>query len=136
MKLEADSFAVLTIKSYTIANPALQQVDSVWIQGDDKPLTSSVLLTSDGQRIQWSCTAFEQLTSKHFDALGRITPLPELVIFGTGQRLRFPAPELLRSLMAMRIGLETMDTGAACRTYNILAGEGRSVALALLMTTA
>jgi uncharacterized protein len=58
-----------------------------------------------------------------------------VVLLGTGARLRFAPPALLRSLMAHRIGIETMDTAAACRTYNILAGEGRSV-VALLMLSA
>ena len=58
---------------------------------------------------------------------------PELVIFGSGARLRFPAPGLLRDLIERRIGVETMDTAAACRTYNVLASEGRSVVAALLL---
>ena len=60
---------------------------------------------------------------------------PELVVFGSGARLRFAPPALLRGLMARRIGVETMDTAAACRTYNILAGEGRRVVAALLLET-
>ncbi len=57
----------------------------------------------------------------------------ELVIFGSGNRIRFPQPAWLSPLMQRRIGLETMDTAAACRTYNILAGEGRNVVLAALL---
>jgi uncharacterized protein len=60
---------------------------------------------------------------------------PELVLFGSGTRLRFPRPEWLQALVALGIGLETMDTAAACRTYNILAGEGRHVVAALLLET-
>jgi uncharacterized protein len=55
-----------------------------------------------------------------------------MVIFGSGSKLKFPSPDLQRALMAARIGLETMDTLAACRTYNILAGEGRHVLAVLL----
>jgi len=57
------------------------------------------------------------------------------VIFGSGTRLRFAPPALLGALMKARIGIETMDTPAACRTYNILVGEGRRVVAALLTTT-
>ena len=57
---------------------------------------------------------------------------PELVLFGSGLRLRFPAPALLRPLIDAHIGVETMDTAAACRTYNVLLAEGRSVVAALL----
>jgi uncharacterized protein len=55
-----------------------------------------------------------------------------LVIFGSGKRIRFPAPKLIQGLIHKRIGVETMDNGAACRTFNVLAGEGRHVVLALI----
>jgi uncharacterized protein len=55
------------------------------------------------------------------------------VILGTGVKLRFPSPSLTRALVEANIGLEVMDTGAACRTYNILMGDGRRVVAALLM---
>jgi uncharacterized protein len=58
---------------------------------------------------------------------------PEVVILGTGVKLRFPPPSLTRALVEANIGLEVMDTGAACRTYNILMGDGRRVVAALLM---
>ena len=61
---------------------------------------------------------------------------PELVIFGSGASLRFPAASLWRSLIARHIGFETMDTAAACRTYNVLAAEGRTVVAALLIEPA
>ena len=54
------------------------------------------------------------------------------MIFGSGRRLRFVAPALMRSLIERRIGVETMDTAAACRTYNVLLAEGRAVVAALL----
>ena len=56
----------------------------------------------------------------------------EIILLGTGMRLGFPAPSLMRPFAATRIGLEVMDIQAACRTYNILASEGRKVAAALL----
>jgi uncharacterized protein len=62
-----------------------------------------------------------------------LTLQPELVIFGSGPRLRFVSASLLRGLIDRRIGVETMDTAAACRTYNVLAGEGRAVLAALLL---
>jgi uncharacterized protein len=55
------------------------------------------------------------------------------VIFGSGARLQFVKPALYRSLIERGIGMETMDTAAACRTYNVLAAEGRMVVAALLM---
>ncbi|HET8694282.1 MAG TPA: MTH938/NDUFAF3 family protein, partial [Aquabacterium sp.] len=70
-------------------------------------------------------------TEAHFLQIAQAQP--EVVIFGSGTTLRFPAPSLLRPLMAARIGIETMDTAAACRTYNILVAEGRRVMAALLL---
>jgi uncharacterized protein len=58
------------------------------------------------------------------------------VIFGSGARLRFAPPAWLRALIERRIGVETMDTAAACRTYNVLVSEGRAVVAALLVETA
>ena len=58
---------------------------------------------------------------------------PELVIFGSGARHRFVPAALLRGLIERGIGVETMDTAAACRTYNVLASEGRAVLAVLLL---
>lgn len=84
-----------------------------------------------GEIVPWGEAGFEGLTLADFDQL--VDLQPELVIFGSGARLRFAPPALLRGLMARRIGLETMDTAAACRTYNVLAGESRRVVAALLL---
>ena len=58
---------------------------------------------------------------------------PEIALLGTGDRQRFPHPRLIQALMARGIGVEVMDTSAACRTYNIVMLEGRRVAAALLL---
>ena len=79
----------------------------------------------------WECPDFAALRVDHFERLATLDP--ELVIFGSGPILRFPAPALLQSLYAQRIGVETMDTQAACRTYNFLVGEGRRAIAALLI---
>ncbi len=73
----------------------------------------------------------DRLDASHFEMLAGLKP--ELVILGTGRTLRFPPPQITVSLMRASIGLEVMDTAAACRTYNILMGEDRRVAAALLM---
>ena len=121
MKLEPDNFDVQTIKGY---GPG-------WVGVNGEKITYSVVLGSKGQRIDWQCRSFEDLTADHFAQLAVLEA--ELVIFGSGKRIRFPHAAWLQPLMAQRVGLETMDTGAACRTYNILAGEGRNVIVALLL---
>jgi uncharacterized protein len=89
----------------------------------------SVIVLSD-RVLPWDAPRFEQLAAAHFDALAGLGV--EVVLLGTGSTLRFPHPRLTRALAAAGIGLEVMDTQAACRTYNILAAEERRVAAALL----
>ena len=99
--------------------------------GVAEKIERSVVIGSRGEKFDWNCAHFEDLTEEHFTMLAATQP--ELVIFGSGARLRFPPPAFMRALMQRRIGIETMDTLAACRTYNILAGEGRQVIAALLV---
>lgn len=91
----------------------------------------SVVVRPEGEVLDWPIDDFEQLGPEHFAAL--LDPVPEVVIFGSGARLRFLHPRLTAPLSARRIGIETMDFQAACRTYNILMAEGRQVAAALLI---
>ncbi|SFD36590.1 Mth938-like domain-containing protein [Paracidovorax konjaci] len=102
-----------------------------WIAVNGEKLTASVVIGARGVRQEWNCARFEDLTAEHFAVLADLDA--EVIIFGSGQRNRFPPPAWLRPLMVKRVGLETMDTQAACRTYNILAGEGRNVVAALLL---
>jgi len=92
---------------------------------------NAVVVAADALHQPWSIQSFEELTAEHFKFL--LTLEPEIVILGTGARQRFPHPELLRDLTAARIGVEVMDTAAACRTYNILMTEGRKVVAAVLI---
>ena len=78
----------------------------------------------------WTDATFDSLTQADFDFLAELKM--EIMILGTGARQRFPHPQLLQGLMRAGIGLEVMNTQAACRTYNILVAEGRSVGCALL----
>jgi len=91
---------------------------------------SSVIVPWQGAVTAWPPADFEALDEASFEMLAALNP--ELVIFGSGSRLRFPKPAWLKPLMSRRIGFETMDTAAACRTYNVLLAEGRSVIAALL----
>lgn len=96
--------------------------------------TRSVIVPAQGIITEWQVESFDSLCEADFE---KLLPLhPELVIFGSGARLRFPPPACLRALMRQRIGFETMDTPAACRTYNVLLAEGRSVVAALLFDAA
>ena len=79
----------------------------------------------------WRVGAFEDLAAADFEFIATLKA--EIVIFGTGAVQRFPRPELARMLAASGAGVEIMDSRAACRTYNILAAEGRKVVAAILI---
>ena len=125
MKLQPDRLDVQSILGYGPGWVGLGH------NGLAEKIERSVVIGSRGERFDWGCENFDQLTEQHFALL--TASQPELVIYGSGTRLRFPPAAFLRSVMQKRIGLETMDTLAACRTYNILAGEGRKVIAALLI---
>ncbi|MBI5659931.1 MAG: Mth938-like domain-containing protein [Nitrosomonadales bacterium] len=90
-----------------------------------------VVVTAEQVFTDWRPQEFDALIEVHF---AYFLPLqPEVLLLGTGATLRFPHPGLYRALIAARIGVEFMNTPAACRTYNILLGEGRKVVAAILL---
>ena len=103
---------------------------ALWING--QRWTHSLLVPWRGEVRHWPLDSLADLSAAHFDAV--LALAPEVVIFGSGERLQFVPPALYRALIAARIGIESMDTPAACRTYNVLASEGRSVVAALFVT--
>jgi uncharacterized protein len=121
MKLQPDRLDTLAVTGY---GPG-------WIGVSGEKVMHSVVITSLGDKFDWNCVDFSELSSEHFVKLADLAV--ELVIFGSGSQLRFIQPEWQSALMQRGIGMETMDTFAACRTFNILAGEGRKVAAALLI---
>jgi uncharacterized protein len=89
-----------------------------------------LLLTAE-RVLGWEIDRFESLSADHFRHVLALDP--EIVILGTGAVQRFPRPEQVRILTAAGVGLEVMDSKAACRTYNILMAEGRKVVAAILV---
>ena len=90
----------------------------------------SLIVMPEVAPVAWPVTSFDALSIEHFaqiDAAG-----PDVVILGTGLKQRFVHPRLTAALTARRVGVECMDSHAACRTYNILMAEGRRAALALI----
>ena len=107
--------------------------DHVLING--QRFETSLLLTARGIEIApWAGLGFDALSGAHFEWVAQREV--DILLLGTGTRLRFPHPSLTRALMEARIALEVMDVGALCRTYNILAAEGRSVGAAVLIEPA
>lgn len=91
----------------------------------------SIIISADGTIQRWSPQGNSELNPEHF--LGFSERNPEVVLLGTGQHLRFPPQDCLSVLQQQNLGYEVMDTAAACRTFNVLAAEGRDVILAMLM---
>lgn len=102
-----------------------------YVEINKTPYAHAVVLSSDGAISEWPVKKFEDLAAHDFSQL--VDLKPELILIGTGSRQRFPKPELLKALISAKIGFEIMDSQAACRTYNILVGEGRQVLLALIV---
>lgn len=121
MKLHPNRPSVLnTITAY---GPGFIEVNAQRIE-------HALLLMPEAPFALWAPERFEDLVASHFDEV--LAAEPEVVLLGTGARQRFAHPRLTAALIARRIGVESMDTGAACRTYNILLTEGRRVLAALL----
>jgi len=92
----------------------------------------SLVVNSQGPALRPGLApALKNLGEEHFAMLAPMAP--ELVLFGSGEPPRFPRPQWLQGLYLQRIGVEAMDTQAACRTFNVLAGEGRRVVAVLLV---
>jgi uncharacterized protein len=102
-----------------------------WVRIGVREYRENLVLTAETIATGWANGGFEALTEPDFAGLLRFEP--DLVVFGTGATQRFPHPRLTRALTDARIGLEVMATPAACRTFNILAAEGRRVAAALIL---
>ena len=106
-----------------------QEPGRVWVGAT--AYAHSVVVPWQGPVTDWAAAGLAALGAGHFAQL--VALRPEVVIFGSGARLRFLPPALLRPLIEARIGIETMDTAAACRTYNVLVSERRSAVAALLL---
>ena len=102
-----------------------------YVAVNDRRYDRNVVVMPSGEVADWNAGSFEELTAAHLAALLELHP--EIVLLGTGDRLRFPHPEITRALAEARIGFEVMDTKAACRTFNILMAEGRQVVAAMFV---
>ena len=102
-----------------------------WVRVGADEHRESLVIAPDTIVKPWAAGGFEGLDEADFQHLGTLTP--EIVLFGTGARQRFPHPRLYRSLTDAGIGVEVMDSAAAARTYNIIAAEGRRVVAAILL---
>lgn len=101
------------------------------IQVNGKNFYSSLIIASQQLKTDWPPRSPENLQAEHIAAIVEFKP--ELVLIGTGKTLVFPPLATYAELIRRGIGVDIMDTGAACRTYNILSGEGRHVVCGLIL---
>ncbi len=122
------------MKLHSSATGRYQTVSGYFAGGveiNGQPFDYSLLVLPESAPRPWPVASFEDLTVEHFEQL--LAEQPDVVILGTGARQRFVHPRLAAPLTSKQIGVECMDTNAACRTYNILMGEGRKALLALII---
>lgn len=134
--MEADRTGKSAVKLHQDSKPAENTVTGYgadYVEVNLARYEGSILLLPDEPVRPWPVATLADLTPEHFAMLA--ASAPEVVVFGSGQRLRFVDARVTAPLTACRIGVETMDFKAACRTYNILVSEGRRVAAALLIET-
>jgi len=105
--------------------------DSTNIVINGKSFTRSLIIAGDQMNDSWGVDSISTLTNDHVDTI--LSFNPELILIGTGSKLTFPAVEAYAPIISAGIGVDFMDTGAACRTYNILMGEGRGVVAGLIL---
>jgi uncharacterized protein len=103
-----------------------------WVRVGQTEYRGNIVLLPDAVVQDWAPGGFDALSEADYASL--LSYQPEMVLLGTGAVQRFPHPRLLQSLTAARIGIEVMDTRAACRTFNILVAEDRRVAAALIVS--
>jgi uncharacterized protein len=102
-----------------------------YVSINNKRYQQPVVVMAGEVRADWPATDFATLAAKHFDYFLELKP--EVLLLGTGAKQQFAHPNLYRELIQARIGIEFMDTPAACRTYNILVAEDRKVVAAVLL---
>lgn len=96
--------------------------------------TGGLIISPERIQPDWGPAHVADLRAAHLDELLAVSDpgAPQVIILGTGAAQVFPPADMLRAIAQCGIGFEIMDTGAACRTYNILMSEGRRVVAGLL----
>lgn len=102
-----------------------------WVEVNRNRYESSLVVSGDRLVADWPLASVAELSADHLAAILELRP--EIVLLGTGRTFTFPDRARLAPLYNAGLGVEVMDTPAACRTYNILLAEGRNVVAALIV---
>lgn len=114
-----------------ITNLSITSIGHGWIEINGVKYKESLLLTSSGITKTLPVSRIEDLLLQDFQYLSELSI--DIALVGTGVKQLFIQAELLSPLMINGVGFETMDTAAACRTFNVLASEGRQVGAILFV---
>jgi len=101
------------------------------IKVNNQSYEKSLLISPESLHLQWQPAHIDDLDEAHIDFILELKP--EIILLGTGRQLKFPDQRLIARAMTQGIGFEVMDTGAACRTFNVLSAEDRNVIAALII---
>lgn len=112
-------------------NNLITACDSGFIEVNKQRYTHNLIVMPQNLIHDWQATSFSDLSNAHFRQIAELNP--EVVLLGTGATHLFLHPRHFQILTDKGIALECMTTAAACRTYNILMSEGRTVAAALIL---
>ncbi len=123
MKIEFDNEPAIANKIISYSNNAFKLKDAL--------IKTNILISKDRLIEDWPVNSYQNLTLQDLDPI--ILWQPELIIIGTGKISGFPNPEMIAYAASKNIGLEIMNTSAACRSYNLLIGEGRDVVAGLFL---
>ena len=121
----------LTEDNTSIGSYYIRAYDAESVTINETLYTSSVIVSPFKIITDWGPKFLEDVKPEHFQTVLSLNP--KVVIFGTGKRFIFPVQEQVRLPLQKRIGIEFMDTGAACRTYAALMSEGRKIVAALII---
>jgi len=109
---------------------SIQSVTPDGLQIADRWYTGPLIISASELLTDWQAQQFGDLNEQQLEPVFGLKP--EVVLVGTGPKQMFPAPELLMCFYRRGIGVEFMNTPAACRTFNVLVSEQRNVVAALL----
>jgi uncharacterized protein len=123
MKIELDSEFSGSNKIISYSNDSFKLKDTL--------IETNLVISKDRLMENWPVDLYQNLALHHLDIL--ISWQPEIILVGTGKEPCFPNPEFISYVTSKNIGFETMDTGAACRSYNLLVDEGRNVVACLFL---
>lgn len=118
-------------EDYTTGSNIIRAFTEDSIEVNDKIFRNSLIVGNTLLIADWGITNIEQITHSHWESF--IEYSPEVIIIGTGPAIKFPHPSSYAPIIEQGIGIEFMDSAAACRTYNILLSEDRSVMAGIIL---